>query len=163
MRKGLSVVAVLSLAFLGAGFAAPQSSKDINADWLAADIRGVQRLSVLLPIESQTIKSIKTILGETGEDCEDLGFGAKRIRLARGNGYTSFYVDAFIYKGAFAYYAVGVDGSSESWPLIRKKIVAAWEESGGPAFRESLQGLSFQKTYDDVFRAYKREVGAELG
>ena len=157
MCKGLSVVAVVSLAFLGAGFAAPQSSKKLNADWLTADIRGVQRLSVLVPIESQTIESIKAILGKTGEDCDDLGFGAKRIRLAQGNGYTSFYVDAFIYRGAFAYYAVGVDGSSESWPLIRKKIIAAWEASGGPAFRKSLQGLSFQKTYDDVFRPTRRK------
>jgi hypothetical protein len=163
--KHLTKTFVLWLLLLApCSTALAQKSKKLEVEWLARDVKAVELISTLMPIENQSIDSIRSILGvNTGGEEEDLGFGARRFSLGKGNGYTSFYVDAFTLNGAIQYYEVGVRSSSDSWPQIRNDIIKTWKRSGGPEFLESEDGLAYRKTLDVGFQVYKHAVAAELG
>jgi len=157
-----SLLLFLSLAFSSVSLA--QKPNKLEADWLDKDIKSIELIAKLMPLENQTIENIKAILGaNTSGEEENLGFGAQRFSLSKGNGYTSFRVDAFILNGYIKYYQIGVGTSSDSWPLIRDYIVKAWRQNGGPEFEENEYGLAYQKTLDIGFQAYQKAVAAELG
>ena len=141
-----------------------QKPKKLEVEWLAKDVKSLQLISEVMPIENQTIETIKAVLGEnTGTEEENLGFGAKRFILRKGNGYTSLQIDAFTLNGTIKYYEVSVGGDSDSWPQIRPYIVKAWRDNGGPDFEESKHGLAYRKILDIGFQTYRQVVAAELG
>lgn len=152
----------LSLALSSASFA--QKPKKLETEWLAKDMKSIELIAKLIPVENQTIENIQAILGEnTRSEEENLGFGAERFSLIKGNGYTAFHVDAFTLNASIKYYEVRVSGSADGWHLIRDYIIKAWRQNGGPEFEENKYGLAFRKTLDVGFQAYKNAVAAELG
>ncbi len=152
----------LLLAFSSASFA--QKSKKLEVEWLAKDVKSIELISKLMPLDNQTIDNVKAILGKnTGGEEENLGFGAQRFILSKGNGYTSFHVDAFTLNGSIKYYEIGVSGDSDNWPQIRDYIIKAWRQNDGPEFEENRYGLAYRKTLDVGFQAYRNAVAAELG
>jgi hypothetical protein len=137
----------------------------LRTDWLARDCRSVELISSLASPVALTVQTIRDFLGlpeDSGEE-EDLGFGASRFELGKGNGYTSLQVEGVVFRGRIAFYKVGIYGSAESWPRIRERIIDLWKHSNGPEFKESKDGLVHTETSEALVQAYKAAVSAELG
>ncbi len=141
-----------------------QEQVPLQADWLANDYKSVELISLLASPAPLTPQRIRDILRPEGDgDDEDLGFGASTFDIARGHGYTSLYVEGFVFKGTIGFYKLGIRGSSKSWPRIREHIIDLWKQHDGPAFTEDETGLVHEETNDSVLLRYKSAVSAELG
>lgn len=133
-------------------------------EWVSKDIEGVKWIKDLLPLERQTLSSLKRGLRvTTASENEDFGFGSRRVYIRHGNGYTSFYVDAFFVHGKIGYYKVGISGSTTAWSRIKTDLLKTWVESGGPPVTEEEEGFYFTKSDEQVLTRYKRSVEAYLG
>lgn len=141
-----------------------QEQVPLRADWLANDYKSIELISQLASPAPLTPQRIRDILGlEDDGDDQDLGFGASTFDIGKGHGYTSLYVEGFVFKGTIGFYKLGIRASSESWPRIREHIIDLWKQNNGPAFSESETGLVHEETNDLVFLKYKSAVSAELG
>ncbi len=141
-----------------------QKEEKLETEWLAKDVESAKLIARLMPLESQTFETIKSILDvNTAVDDDDLGFGGRRFNLGKGNGYTSFYVDAFTFGGSFGYYEIGIRGGSDDWPRIREQVIKMWRQSNGPEFEETDSGLTYRVRHNSVFQAYENAVGLALG
>ena len=138
--------------------------KPLRREWLAEDYRSIELISLLASPTPLTTQRIRDILGvgDEGEE-EDLGFGASTFDIAKGHGYTTLYVEGFVFRGRIGFYKVGIRASRESWPRIRERISDLWKQNHGPSFDEDDTGLVHTETNDDVFLGYKSSVSAELG
>ncbi|MBS1807332.1 MAG: hypothetical protein JST84_03965 [Acidobacteria bacterium] len=160
----LSVYAIFAVLFWVSTAAFAQDEEPLKRDWLAQDVKALQLLARLQPVEAHTLEDLKCIWGKnTGGEERELGFGAQRVRLTQPNGYTHFYLDLFIFHGRIGFYELGVSGSRESWPRIRTGLIAAWWENGGGEYEEDDGRLVQQRTFPAVFQAYQQAVAAALG
>lgn len=133
--------------------------------WVTKDVEGAKRIAKIMPVEKQSFSRLLSLIkvDEPSED-EWYGFGARRFFIARGNGYTSFYVDAFTFRGKIGYYKVGVESSSKKWPQIKQLVINAWKTSGGPEFTEDERGgFFYSRTFEGVLNEYKSAVESHLG
>lgn len=145
-----------------------QPEEPLTQEWVENDIEGVKFLLSLTPIEGQSIAALKQrFQGEYGakwaDDEENLGFGARHIRLAKGMGYSSIYIDLLAFNDRIAFYKIGVDGSAQERNRYRDRVLEVWRVHAGPDFVERDSHLSYEKSFDDVFAAYYRGVAAQLG
>lgn len=163
--KNLYVCLVASLTlFLCSISCVAQDQEPLNSEWIAADYKSIELISILASPGSLTTQKIRDVLdvGESGDE-KDLGFGASLFDIGKGNGYTSLYVEGFVFAGTIGFYKVGVRASPESWARIREHIIDLWKQNNGPDFKESENGLVHTETIEDVFLRYKSAVSAELG
>ena len=141
-----------------------QGEKPLEAAWLAQDVKAIHLLAQLLPIENQSLESVKRLWGKAANvEQEDLGFGAQRIHFTKASGYAQFYLDLLVFDDRIGYYEVGVRGSAESWDRIRNVLMAAWKQNSGTEYEERENGLSQRKSFDNVLQSYQSVVGAALG
>ena len=160
----LGLVASLTLIFLCPIYSFAQEQEPLRADWLARDYQSVGLISLLASSTPLTPQRIGDILGDGNALEEDeLGFGATTFDIARGNGYTTLYVEGFAFRGSIGFYKVGIRASAEQWPGLRELIVDLWKQNGGPTYHETGTGLVHTQTNDEVFLAYKSSVVSELG
>lgn len=141
-----------------------QEQDPLRPDWLAEDYKSIELISLLAspaPLTTQRIRDILRV-GDDGEE-EDLGFGASAFDIAKGHGYTTLYVEGFVFRGNIGSYKLGIRSSRERWSRIREHIIDLWRQNRGPDFNESDDGLVHTETSDDVFLRYKSAVTAELG
>ena len=156
---------VISLALVACHTSyASQNQEPLRAEWLAEDTKSIELISLLGSPMPLTVQRIREILGvgDDGEE-EDLAFGVSTFDIAKGHGYTTLYVEGFIFRGTIGFYKVGVRASPESWPRIRGRVIDLWKETLGPAFTESDTGLVHTETNEAVFTGYRSAVSAELG
>ena len=141
-----------------------QKKEKINQDWVQSDVENTRLISKIMPVEHQSVEDIATILGaNTGIDVEDLGFGAKRINIGKGAGYTSLNLDIFTFNNTIAWYKMSVYGDFKSYPKIGALMKTVWQENGGPAYQEDEYGIFCEQQFDSVFQAYKSAVAGQLG
>ena len=162
-RLYFCLLTLLTLIFSSASSLA-QEQVALQPDWLANDYKSMELISLLASPAPLTPQKIRDILGleDDGND-EDLGFGASTFDIARGHGYTTLYVEGFVFKGAIGFYKLGIRASSERWPRVREHIIDLWKQNHGPAFNETETGLVHEETNDSVLLRYKSAVSAELG
>lgn len=163
----------ISLVFAIIAFPSPNTStvyaqskteEPLNLEWVKNDVEGVAVFLKWLPIENQNIEVLKTQLTKDWAiDDDALGFGAKRVRLQKGYGYSAVYLDVLTFKNKVAYYEIGVTGSLSDWSRYREQIINVWKQNGGPEFTEKDAELTYQKKYDSVFESYYRVVANTLG
>jgi ribosome-binding factor A len=170
MKEQLLLIAniFLTLAIITAAnkqnFAQDAPSEPLNSEWVKNDLQGVTALLRLIPIENQDVEFLKkTLKGSWSIEDEPLGFGANRVTLSKGYGYSSVYVDVLTHQNHVAYYEIGVNGSSEKWKEYREQIINAWRAQGGPEFTEEGARLRYEKKYERVFDYYFRVVANDLG
>jgi len=167
LQKFVMASYFLSLLFsllIAPAFVLAQVDDPLVPKWVEKDVKSARWIAKLLPLEKQSFDTIKTALDvEKPTDDADYGFGARRFCIAHGNGYSSFYVDAFTFKGKIGYYKAGIESYSKHWPQIKELIIKAWKESGGPEFVEDERGIYISNTYQAVFDEYKEAVGMHLG
>jgi hypothetical protein len=164
MRRiaGIGWAVLASLSMTVVSFA--HHDEQLNPERVAKDIEAVRLLSQLVPIENKSVEIIKTIMGtNTGVSEQDLGFGAKRVRLIQANNYTLFGVDVLTFNGTIGSYEISVKGDFKFYPRLGEQIIRVWRESGGPEFSESDYGLASRKRFDSVLQSYQRAVGVVLG
>ena len=133
--------------------------------WVTQDVEAAKWIAKIMPVEKQSFSGLLSLLkvGKPSED-EWYGFGARRFSIWHGNGYTSFYVDAFTFRGKVGYYKVGVQCYSKEWPQIKQLVIDAWKTSGGPEFTEDEQGgFFYSRTFEGVVNEYKSAVENYLG
>jgi hypothetical protein len=145
--------------------------KTLNPEWLADDIKTVGDFAGISQLKPTPYSEIQRSFGSSYmlghrliylQDADDLGFGFKQFHYQLGSGYCDFYVRGFILSGDYARYETGVDCGSE-WNQIRKPVIKAWKQAGGPAFKEDPNGISSEELNNDVVQRYKDEVGKFLG
>ena len=145
-------------------YAQSKTKEPLNLEWVKKDVEGVAVFLKWLPIEKQNIEVLKTQLTKDWAIDDDvLGFGANRVRLQKGYGYSSVYLDVLTFKNKVAYYEIGVTGSLSDWTRYREQIINAWKQNGGPEFTERDAELTYRKKYDSVFESYYRVVANTLG
>jgi hypothetical protein len=162
--KGLRFWLVASLILVIGRASYAKTEDSLRTEWLSQDYKSIELLSLLGSPKPLTVQRIRDILGvgEDGEE-EDLGFKASTFDIARGHGYTTLYVEGFVFRGAIGFYKVGVRASRESWPRIRARVIDLWKENHGPDFAESDTGLVHTETNAAVFLSYRSAVTAALG
>ena len=135
----------------------------LNPEWLAADYGSIELVSLLSSPEPLTTQRIRDILRVEGDGEEDLGFGASLFDIGKGHGYTSLYVEGFVFRGAIGVYSVGIRASRENWPQIRERVIDLWKQNHGPDFDVTDTGLVHTEMNHEVLRRYQSSVSAELG
>jgi hypothetical protein len=140
-----------------------QQREPLNQEWLAKDYASMELISLLASPAPLTTQKILDILGVRDKAEEDLGFGATRFNVRKGNGYTSLSVEAFVFKGRIGSYKLQLDSSRESWSRIRERMIGLWRQHNGPGFDKGESGLIHVARDDSVLRKYQAAVSAELG
>jgi hypothetical protein len=143
----------------------PVVDEPIVPQWVDKDVDAAKWIAKIMPVEKRSFSSLLSLLkvDEPSED-EWYGFGARRFYIGHGNGYTSFYVDAFTFKGKIGYYKVGIDSSSRKWPQIKQLVINAWKDSGGPEVTEDEDGgFFYSRTFEAVLNEYKSAVESYFG
>lgn len=164
MRRLTYPIFIVLLLVSVSSTSSAQDEKPLEAAWLAQDVKAIHLLARLLPIENQSLESVKHLWGKAANvEQEDLGFGAQRIHFTKASGYAQFYLDLLVFDDRIGYYEVGVRGSAESWDRIRNVLMAAWKQNSGTEYEERENGLSQRKSFDNVLQSYQSTVGAALG
>jgi hypothetical protein len=161
-------ILAIILILLGAGAAASfaEENEPINPEWVQNDMKGVEMLLRVMPVENHsTVETITQVLeGDWTVRDDALGFGARRIKHSKGFGYTVVYVDVLAFNGQPAFCEIGLyKPADRDWALIRKHLVDTWKANGGPAFEEDKNRLFFQRRNDSLFDAYYKAVAEGLG
>ena len=94
---------------------------------------------------------------------ETLGFGAKRVKLNMGLGYTTIYIDFLLFRDQIIHYDLGADISEERCPEHCDRIIQVWRENGGPTFVRNGGELIHKKDFSNVWLSYESEVAKQLG
>lgn len=138
-------------------------------EWVQKDVDGVKFVMRLTPIENHKIAEIEKLLADFQKKNADwsnktsLGFGAERIKLSMGLGYTTIYIDYLVFKGRIVHYTIGADVSSEDWSRHGPTVMQAWKDGGGPDFEVKGSELTSEKDFPEVWSDYYSEIGRELG
>lgn len=142
-----------------------QELEPLNPEWLANDYRSMQLISLLASPAPLTTQKIMDILNVRDKDDaeEDLGFGAIRFNAGEGHGYTSLWVEAFVFRGTIGSYKLELQSSPKSWTRIRERMIELWRQNNGPSFEEGESGIIHIERNDSVLRKYQAAVSAELG
>ena len=150
-------------------FAQKSEPKLIVPEWAVMDIKGVSFVMGLTPIENRRIQDVEKLFdafqhkNAAWSDKSSLGFGAERIKLSIGLGYTTVYVDYLVFKDRIVHYKIGADVSTDTWHTHGQKVMSAWKDSGGPDFKVKDSEMTFDKDFPDAWTAYYSEIKRELG
>ena len=109
-------------------------------EWVQKDVKGVKFIVGLCPIEKHSISDVEKLFEAfpykhaAWSDKSSLGFGASRIKLSMGLGYTTVYIDYLLFNDRIVHYSLGARVSSEDWSHHGQTVINAWREAGGPVF-----------------------------
>ena len=145
-----------------------QEDKPLNAKYVEDDLRGIKFLIGLCPIETHSIASLKKLFEARTEDTSwfdeaILGFGAKRVTLKMGLGYTTIYIDFLVFQDQIVHYKIGADVDARDSKTHTDGIVRVWKDNGGPPLIQKGGELSYEKNFPELWKAYYREVSKQLG
>jgi hypothetical protein len=138
-------------------------------DWVHKDVKGIKFVMGLAPIEKRGIGDVEKQFEDfefkhaAWSDKSSLGFGAERIKLNMGLGYTTVYIDYLVFKGQIVHYTIGARVSSKNWPHHGETVMNAWKEAGGPAFNVVNAELTSGQDFPTAWREYYEEIGTKLG
>ena len=145
-------------------YAPAQEPEPLRPEWVAADFRSLELVSLLASPSALTVQGIKDILRVRGDHEEqDLGFDATTFEIGKGHGYTSLYAEGLVFKGNIGFYKIGIRSSSETWPRIRERVIELWKQNRGPDFAETETGIVHVETNDAVMLGYESAISAALG
>ena len=167
--KSTFVYLLTSFALVTHCFAQKSEPKQIVPEWEENDIKGVSFVMKLAPIENRRIQDVEKLFdaflykGAAWSKKSSLGFGAERIKLSMGLGYTTVYIDYLLFKDRIVHYKIGAEVSADIWPTHGQKVMNAWKDSGGPDFMVKDSEITFDKDFPDVWNAYYSEIKRELG
>lgn len=116
--KSTFVYLLISFALVTQCFAQKSEPKQIIPEWAEMDIKGVSFVMRLTPIENRRIQDDEKLFNAfqhknaAWSDKSSLGFGAERIKLSIGLGYTTVYIATSCSKiGLF------ITKSAQTFPL----------------------------------------------
>lgn len=160
-----SCVLLVGLLILLSFPCAGQELQPLNEEWLANDFKSMELISLLAspaPLTAQKIIDILDVPDKDGAE-EDLGFDATRFNVAKGHGYTSLTVEAFVLKGTIGFYKLELHASPDTWPRIRERMIELWKQNNGPTFEEAASGIVHTECDESILRKYRAAVSAQLG
>lgn len=143
--------------------------KQIVPEWAEMDITGVSFVMGLMPIENRRTQDVEKLFNAfqhknaSWSDKSSLGFGAERIKLSMGLGYTTVYIDYLTFKDRIVHYKIGADVSADTWKTHGQKVMRAWKDNGGPNFEVKDSEMIFEKDFSNAWTAYYSEISRELG
>ncbi len=150
-------------------FAQKRDLEPLVPAWVDKDVKGVKFVMSLLPIESRSIADVEkrfTAFQQKNADWSDksnLGFGAERIRLSLGLGYTTVYIDYLVFEDRIVHYKLGARVSSEDWSRHGPTVIDAWRQGGGPEFVVNDAEMTYDKDFPNEWKVYYSELSKQLG
>jgi hypothetical protein len=90
-----------------------------------------------------------------------LGFGARRVKLNKGLGTVTAYVDFLIFRNKIAYYELGLEVAGSQMP--RSELIEQWTRSSGLALEPKENNLVRVMNFEHVWRDYKKSIADALG
>lgn len=115
-------VLLLLLAPLG-------TADDLDAGWVAKDVEVARRVAAALASgETRLDELLKKLGAASTEEGREIGFGARRLRLALYGGYTTTWVTIVAWNGrvgpveAFCH-----EGDDDTWAAIKDQVAAEYK------------------------------------
>lgn len=149
------------------------NEKSLNPEWAQNDIGGVRFLVGLMPIENQSLAGLKAKFEKEAPYrytswCEEevLGFGARRVKLSMGLGYTTVYVDSLVFRNRVLHYDAGARVAAKVSPAHREMVLRIWNERVKSSVVEDNNydtALIYRKDFPDTWAAYYAEIRRHLG
>jgi hypothetical protein len=117
------VLATLALATLAGGQDA------LREDWVAKDVDAARRVAGALS-ETKLPRFLERLGSASTEEDRDIGFGARRLRLAVYGGYTTTWVTIVSWDGGVGPLEAFCHEEAEVWAALRDRIKAEYKGRG---------------------------------
>ncbi len=98
----------------------------LRDDWVAADVGAARRIAGALP-ETKLPKFLEKLGSASTEEDRDIGFLARRLRLAVYGGYTTTWVTVVSWDGGVGPVEVSCDEEADVWAALRDRIAAEYK------------------------------------
>ena len=162
----LCAFCILLLPELNTVYAQIDNTKLVNQKYVDLDLKGIRAFAKLRLPEFYTLQvlkkkfdSIPAYAGWTDE--KNLGFGARRLKLNKGLGSVTAYIDLLVFQGRIAYYQLGLDVRGSE--LSSAEILTEWRRNGGPPLDFKDNTLILQKNFGRTWSDYKSVIAQALG
>jgi hypothetical protein len=117
MARGLWMLALASLASAG---------DPLDAEWVARDVAVAKRIAAALPA-TKLPDFLRKLEPSSTEEDREIGFSARRLRLALYGGYTTTWVTVISWNGGVGPIEVRCHEEAEVWAEIKDRIAAEYE------------------------------------
>jgi hypothetical protein len=164
--RNVSLGLVYILVF-GGIFAQSQSAPaTVIKEYVELDLKGVRAFAPIKPPEAYGFRLLRRQFDKipaysSWAEEENLGFGARRIKLNKALGSIRAYVDLLVFRGRIAYCEIGLDVNRSH--LAASEILTEWLKNGGVALRKKGDNLIFVQNFLPVWNAYKATISQSLG
>jgi len=140
-----------------------RAEDELREDWVAKDVAAAQRVAGALG-ETEISKFLEKLKASDTKE-EDIGFGARRLRLAAYGGYTTTWVTVISWKGGVGPIEVDChEGDAETWAALRDRIKAEYKGRDPEVGDTGLRVLVGARAGPDGFREERNKVlGPPLG
>lgn len=120
MKRGLWLFAFTSLAV---------SQETLDEEWVKKDVAVARRIAAALPASETRVEEFLARLDASStEEDRDIGFGARRLRLALYGGYTTTWVTVIAWDGGVGPVEVLChEGDAEVWAGLRDRIAVEYK------------------------------------
>jgi hypothetical protein len=167
MKKAVFFATCLCL-FSGLNAVYPQTDKTklINQEYVDLDLKGIRAFAKLRLPEYYGLQILKKKFGllpayAGWTDEKNLGFGARRLKLNKGLGSVTAYIDLLVFRGRIGYYQLGLDIHGSELPPA--EILAEWRKSGGPPLVLKNETFIRQRNFGRAWSDYKSVIAQALG
>jgi hypothetical protein len=120
MRKAMVWTLLFFAALAGA-------DGPVREDWAVKDVEAARRVAGALG-ETKLTEFLKKLRASSTEEDRDIGFLARRLRLAVHGGHTTTWVTVLSWKGGVGPIEIDChDGDAETWAALRDRIKAEYK------------------------------------
>ncbi|MCK6462054.1 MAG: hypothetical protein L6Q95_19400, partial [Planctomycetes bacterium] len=98
----------------------------LDEEWVASDVAAARRVAGALS-ETKLPTFLEKLGSASTEEDRDIGFGARRLRLAVYGGYTTTWVTVVSWDGGVGPLEVSCHEEAEVWAGIRDRIKAEYK------------------------------------
>ncbi|HEX5137192.1 MAG TPA: hypothetical protein VFY93_09480 [Planctomycetota bacterium] len=136
----------------------------VNEEWAAKDVEAARRIAGALG-ETEISKFLEKLKASDAEEDRDIGFLARRLRLAVYGGHTTTWVTVVSWKDAVGPVEVRChEGDAETWAALRDRIKAEYKGFDPEVGDAGLRVRVGARAGPDGFREGRNEVlGPPLG
>ena len=140
--------------------AALATADEPNPEWLAKDVEVARRVAAALPSGETKLDDLLRKLGAAStEEGREIGFGARRLRLALHGGHTTTWVTVVSWNGrvgpveAFCH-----EGDEDTWAAIKDRIAAEYKGKNPKIDATGLRATSGHQADPAGFRDERSKV-----
>lgn len=151
--RNIGWLALLAAAALG-------DAEKLDENLVQKDLAVARRVVAALPAEGKALDAFVKSLGPSStEEERDIGFGARRLRVALYGGYTTTWVTVVAWGGKVGPLHVDChEGDRENWMVLRHRIPKEYEGKGAVVGETGLVLVQGPRAGPDGFREERSRV-----